>query len=131
MGSECSLCNRCEIIHEEKGNELNNSKIKIKLLGSMSENNILYYQNYIPEIIFLQMKIKKFLKKLKDNTNPKEAFYNKIDKNTNDLSNDDLKIIDNNTNNLIYEREEDKRKIIPKTKLSTLKTFIKKKEYAF
>ena len=94
MGSDCSACSKCQMGQSEKENELNRQSIEYT---KDNENN--KYSQNIPEIIFLQIKIKKFLKRLKQNLDTKERFYNK-NYGTYELSNENLDIIyEKNINN--------------------------------
>ena len=76
MGSDCSHCSNCESGLSEKENELNRHSIEYpkgsikkednQKLTSDSKNKITeFYRKYIPTIIFLQLKIKKFLNRIK------------------------------------------------------------------
>ena len=77
-------CNKCDIgIYENNGdnNEINrfnlnfprNEKNTNEKCNKSFDNIIKKYKNFEPEIIFLQMKIKKFL--LKKRIKPIEYFY--------------------------------------------------------
>ena len=77
-------CNKCDIgIYENNGdnNEINrfnlnfprNEKNKNDKCNNSFDDIIKKYKNFEPEIIFLQMKIKKFL--LKKRIKPIEYFY--------------------------------------------------------
>ena len=107
MGLECSACSKCQICGPEDQNEIKspsieypNGKNEIEEIKEIKENTIKnpesksnlfeYYNKNIPTIIFLQLKIKKFLNKLK--SDPKNRFYNK-NYGTYELSNDNLDII--------------------------------------
>ena len=107
MGSDCSACTKCQIGLSEKENELYRQSIEYQ----NGTTNNKYSQN-IPEIIFLQIKIKKFLKRLKQNLGPKERFYNQ-NYVTYELSNDNLDIIseknENNSNEIDINTKKEER----------------------
>ena len=100
MGSECTNCSKCDLgIISESQNEIDRQSleyrkgnIKRDILLNNNNNIINYYKNYIPEIIFLQIRIKKYLFKNRQFTNPKDDFYNKY-YGTVELSLENLEII--------------------------------------
>jgi len=100
MGSECTNCSKCDLgIISESQNEIDRQSleyrkgnIKRDILLNNNNNIINYYKNYIPEIIFLQIRIKKYLFKNRQFTNPKDDFYNKY-YGTVELSPENLEII--------------------------------------
>ena len=73
MGSDCSACTKCQIGLSEKENELYRQSIEYQ----NGTTNNKYSQN-IPEIIFLQIKIKKFLKRLNKILVQKKDFITRI-----------------------------------------------------
>ena len=83
MGTVCSHCSNCESNLTEEDNELYSRS------STKKKNN---YKDNIPTIIFLQLKIKKFLNKLKQDSDQKNLFY-KRNYGINELSNDNLDII--------------------------------------
>ena len=82
MGSVCSHCSNCESNLTEEDNELYSH-------SSIKKDN---YKAKMSTIIFLQLKIKKFLNKLKQDSDQKNLFY-KRNYGINELSNDNLDII--------------------------------------
>ena len=101
MGSDCTNCSKCDIgIISESQNEIDRQSIEYRngninrdqLILNNKDNIIKYYNNYLPQIIFLQIRLKKFLNKLKQSTDPKEDFYNKY-YGTIELSQENLEII--------------------------------------
>ena len=104
MGSECSNCSKCDLgIISESQNEIDRQSLEYRK-GNLKRDELIlkenteiikYYNNYLPTIIFLQIKIKKYLHKLKQSINPKDDFYNKYYGNI-DLSQENLEIIGNN-----------------------------------
>ena len=123
MGSECSTCSKCQIGLSEKQNEINRQSIEYpngkykneevlenKFLNSENKNKIIqYYSNDIGKIIFLQLKIKKFLYKLKPDSNPQNRFYNK-NYGTYELSNDNLDIISEKNDNYAEDHSHKEEK---------------------
>ena len=102
MGSECTNCSKCDLgIISERQNEIDrqsidyrNGNIKRDIL--LNNNNLIdYYKNYLPKIIFLQIRIKKYLLNKRQFANPKDDFYNKY-YGTVELSPENLEIIGTN-----------------------------------
>ena len=104
MGSECSNCSKCDLgIISESQNEIDRQSIEYrngnltrdKIMNNNKNNIIKYYSDHLPTIIFLQIRIKKYLNKLRQSTDPKEDFYSKH-YGTVELSQDNLEIIGGN-----------------------------------
>ena len=104
MGSDCSNCSKCDLgLMSESKNEINrqsmeyrNGNISREQLVNINKNNLInYYRNYIPTIIYLQIRIKKYLRKLRQFTDPKDDFYNKHYGSV-ELSQENLEIIGTN-----------------------------------
>ena len=102
MGSECTNCSKCDLgIISESKNEIDRQSLdyrkgNIKRDILLNNNNIInYYKNYLPKIIYLQIRIKKFLLNKRQFTNPKDDFYNKY-YGTIELSPENLEIIGTN-----------------------------------
>ena len=85
MGSDCSNCSKCDMgIMSESQNEIDRQSIEYRN-GSLNrelmiiKNNqmLKYYNQHLPEIAYLQIRIKRFLNRIKRTTDPKEEFYNK------------------------------------------------------
>lgn len=86
MGSECSNCSKCDLgIMSESQNEIDRQSLDYRkgninreqLINNLNNNIIKYYSNYLPKIIFLQIRIKKYLNKVKQFNDPKDTFYKK------------------------------------------------------
>ena len=86
MGSECSNCSKCDLgIVSESQNEIDRQSLEYRkgninrdhLINLKNNNIIKYYSNYLPKIIFLQIRIKRFLNKIKQFADPKDTFYKK------------------------------------------------------
>jgi len=101
MGSDCSNCSKCDLgIMSESQNEINrqsiehrNGNINREQLMNINKINLInYYNNYLPTIIYLQIRIKKYLNKLRKFTDPKNDFYNKYYGSI-ELSQENLEII--------------------------------------
>ena len=123
MGIEldCSKCSNCDLSLFEKQNEI--SRQFIESPGKIKRDNIIlnidykdkrleYYNKNIPQIIFLQLRVKKFLNHLKQDSDPRDAFYNK-NYGTYEISNDNLDIISekNEDNNNGLKTEENHHQI--------------------
>ena len=87
MGSDldCSNCSKCDLSLFERQNEINDQIIESP--GKRKRENIIlnidykdkrleYYNKNISQIIFLQLRIKKFLNHLKQDSDPRDIFYN-------------------------------------------------------
>jgi len=94
MGLYCSNCNNCNYFISEQQTEINNPNIQYgKKMGK--KEKLLYnekYKNALPTIIFLQLKIKKFLNDIKQDSYKRDRFY-VTNYDNNQFANDNLDII--------------------------------------
>ena len=94
MGLYCSNCNNCNYFISEQQTEINNPNIQYGKKRGKKEN-LLYnekYKNALPTIIFLQLKIKKFLNDIKQDSYKRDRFY-VTNYDNNQFVNDNLDII--------------------------------------
>ena len=120
MGSDCSNCTKCDLgIISEKQNEIDRQSLEYikrnmnreELVNNINNKILEYYNNYLPAIIYLQLNIKKFLKKLQQLKDPQDNFYNKYYGSA-ELSPENLEIIlTNNDLSDINNKEQSFHKI--------------------
>ena len=116
MGLYCSNCNNCNYFISEQQTEINTPSIQYSNEYGRNrgkKENLLYnekYKNNLPKIIFLQLKIKKFINEINQDSHKRDRFYD-INYGNNQLANDNLDIIsEKNDNDNDFESYNSKKK---------------------